>query len=63
MAFPAKGLRVKWCENIGKYAGGKCHKLVATARDGWYVQVSRAAQWVSLMDLRFAREKDALRAA
>ncbi len=63
MAFPGKGLRVRYCENLGKYERGKSMKLVAAPGDGWYVQVWIGRHWHSLLDLRFAREQDALRAA
>lgn len=63
MAMPPKGLRVKWCENLGRYSNsGKCHKLIDAPRDGWYIQVTRGGRWHALIDLRFARERDALRA-
>ena len=59
------GLRVKWCENVAGYQTGGRQKnhVVARVPDGWFVQVLRASRWYSLMDLRFARERDALRAA
>lgn len=63
MPMPSKGLRVKWCENLGKYSTGKCQKLTSAASDGWYIQTWLGGRWHALMDLRFARERDALRAA
>ncbi len=67
MAYPGKGLRVKWCENVARYTGANRNsgsiKLVSAIRDGWFIQVSIGSKWHSLMDLRFARERDALRAA
>jgi hypothetical protein len=63
MPKPKKGLRVKFCENVASYTAGKCHKLKAAVADGWFIQVWYDKAWYSLMDLRFGREKDALRAA
>lgn len=59
----SRGLRVKHCENLGRYSSGHFAKLVATAPDGWYVQVWRGGKWYSLLDLCFMRELDAMRAA
>lgn len=63
MSRPKHGLRVKFCENLGRYDVGKCHKLVATGKDGWYIQSYYGGRWYALMSLRFARERDALVAA
>lgn len=69
MSRHKKGLRVKWCENVAKYAphtkGQFGCKLARVSPDGWYVQTwsGKKAGWLSMMDLCFAREKDALRAA
>jgi hypothetical protein len=58
-----RGLRVKHCENVASYTAGKCHKIKAAVADGWFIQVWYGGRWHSLMNLRFGREKDALRAA
>ena len=60
-----RGLRVKFCENVASYQSceNSCYVLQATAKDGWFIQAWRGGRWYSLMNLRFVREKDALRAA
>lgn len=58
-----RGLRVKWCENVGQYTQSGMHKLIATVPDGWFIQVWHCKAWRSLMNLRFVREQDAVRAA
>jgi hypothetical protein len=66
MARQPKGLRVKWCENVATYEnrhGAGMHVIKQAVEDGWFVMVWISGQWKALMDLRFAREKDALRAA
>jgi hypothetical protein len=64
MPKPRIGLRIKHCENVATYKqdrGG--YKLKEAVADGWFIQVMYGSRWHSLMDLRFMREKDALRAA
>jgi hypothetical protein len=68
MAGKAKGLRVKYCENVAIYEQGrKCKAKYSTAKlfipDGWFIQVWFSRQWKTLMDLRFVRERDAVMAA
>lgn len=67
MPLPKTGLRVKHCENVARYTqlheNGGLAQLVAAIPSGWFIQVRISKKWHSLMDLRFAREVDALRAA
>lgn len=61
------GLRVHFCQNVATYEPvrkGQCARRVKEAYEaGWFIQVWHCGQWRALMQLRFAREKDALRAA
>jgi hypothetical protein len=65
VAYRKKGLRVKYCENLGTYIanGNGSFRINETTPDGWYVMVSVCSQWRAMMNLRFLREKDDLRAA
>ena len=67
MPNPRLGLRVKYCENVATYeqiAKGDVSRKVREAHaDGWFVMVRYGGQWRALMQLRFARERDAIRAA
>jgi len=65
MAHPRHGLRVKWCENVARYTKpkGGLSRLAETVSDGWFIQVWICKKWHSIMDLRFERECDAVRAA
>jgi len=67
MPLPKTGLRVKHCENVARYTcaseNGGLIKLVSAIPSGWFIQVRISKKWHSLMNLRFMREKDALRAA
>lgn len=66
MPQKAIGLRVKHCENVASYTqpreNGGLAQLVAAIPSGWFIQVRIAKKWHSLMDLRFMRERDAVRA-
>jgi hypothetical protein len=67
MARQKKGLRVNYAENVASYrSDGRTHlrsHLDEIAGDGWFIFVWRWGKWYALMDLRFIREKDALRGA
>lgn len=59
-----RGLRVCWCENVASYKSNGYRSLInAAVPDAWRIQVWRGGRWYCVMDLRFLREKDALRAA
>ena len=63
MAQRKRGLRVKHCENVASYTKSKMgNTLKAVIPSGWFIQVWYGKAWHSLMDLRFMRERDALRA-
>ncbi len=63
--MPKSGLRVKFCENVARYsrATKRGHVLQEASPAGWYIQVKICGKYHSLMQLRFARERDAVMAA
>jgi hypothetical protein len=58
------GLRVKHSATVAKVTPHRCHRTTFQPMpEGWYVWVKVQSQWRALTDLRFVREKDAVRAA
>lgn len=59
------GLRVKHCDLVANYGQGKqfTKQIKKATPSGWYVHCRYGNKWYAIMDLRFMREKDALRAA
>ncbi len=61
---PAAGLRVAHhahAEKLKHRTGWK--KQIEVARSaGWYIEVRADGKWQALLDLKFARERDAVRA-
>lgn len=62
MRNPKAGLRVGYYSCVVRRKKGYAAEIVKATREGWYIEVLRSGKWLALMDLRFAREKDALRA-
>ena len=55
------GLRIAYHGSVEKFrAGGQVVESRVGA--GWYIEVRRVGKWFAVMDLRFARERDAARA-
>lgn len=55
------GLRVRYHDHVERFGrNGEISEMVAA---GWFIEVTTGGRWEALMDLRFAREKDAVRAA
>lgn len=59
---PSKiGLRIAWHAHVEKYRGTK---IDAADGQGWYIEawLAHERQWKAIIDLRFLRQLDALRA-
>ena len=54
------GLRVAYHDHVERLSNAK--RVLATVPAGWFIEVLRNGKWVAIMDLRFVRQKDALRA-
>ena len=55
------GLRVAYHDSVEKLAAGG-QVVRGRVGAGWYIEVRRIGKWFAIMDLRFARERDAFRA-
>jgi hypothetical protein len=61
---PKLGLRVKHSDAVVKPRVGRGRMVRYTPMpDGWYIFVAICRRWRPLLDLRFLRQGDALRAA
>lgn len=56
-----RGLRVQYHDHVERLSRG-AGEVLASVRAGWFVETFYSNRWHALMDLRFVREKDALRA-
>lgn len=64
MSKPKHGLSVKYCQDVVSFSADGIRRNIKLAyQDGWFVMVWHRGQYKPLMELRFAREKDAARAA
>ena len=55
------GLRIAYHDSVEKLrVGGR--KVFSRVGAGWYIEVRWIGRWYAIMDLRFLRERDAVRA-